>query len=45
MEAIWLAYTPLLTYRHAEGESGLELIPGLASDLPEVSADGRAYRL
>lgn len=45
LEAIWLTHTPLLTYRHAEGESGLELIPGLASDLPEVSADGRTYRL
>ncbi len=38
-------HTPLLTYRHAEGEDGEELIPGLASDLPEVSDDGRTYRL
>ena len=45
MEAVWLVHTPLLTYRHAEGESGMELIPGLASDLPEISADGRTYRL
>ncbi len=37
LEALWLVYTPLLTYRHAEGEKGAELIPGLASDLPRVS--------
>ena len=45
LEAIWLTHTPLLTYRHAEGESGTELIPGLASDLPEISDDSRTYRL
>ncbi len=44
-EALWLAYTPLLTYRHAEGEAGAELIPGLAGDLPQVSDDGRTYSL
>jgi peptide/nickel transport system substrate-binding protein len=45
LEPLWLVYTPLLTYRHAEGERGAELIPGLASNLPEVSADGRTYTL
>jgi peptide/nickel transport system substrate-binding protein len=44
-EAMWLVYTPLLTYRHAEGDAGSELIPGLAEDLPEVSGDGKTYRL
>ncbi|MGH2951163.1 MAG: ABC transporter substrate-binding protein [Solirubrobacterales bacterium] len=44
-EPIWLVYTPLLTYRHAEGSDGAELIPGLAGDLPEVSEDGTVYRL
>jgi peptide/nickel transport system substrate-binding protein len=39
------AYTPLLTYRHEEGEAGTEVIPGLARSLPEVSADGTTYRL
>ena len=33
-ETMWLVYTPLLTYRHAEGQSGTELIPGLAEELP-----------
>ncbi len=45
LESLWLVYTPLLTYRHAEGEKGAELIAGLASDLPQVSADGLTYSL
>jgi peptide/nickel transport system substrate-binding protein len=45
LEPMWLVYTPLLTYRHAEGAEGAELIPGLATDLPEVSADGLTYTL
>jgi peptide/nickel transport system substrate-binding protein len=44
-EATWITYTPLVTYRHAPGEAGGELIPGLASDLPEVSSDGLTYTL
>jgi peptide/nickel transport system substrate-binding protein len=44
-EPMWLVYTPLLTYRHAEGIAGTELIPGLARQLPLISADGRTYRL
>jgi peptide/nickel transport system substrate-binding protein len=45
LEPLWLVYTPLLTYRHAEGIEGAELIPGLATDLPEISGDGRTYSL
>lgn len=44
-EPMWVAYTPLLTYRHAEGEAGTELIPGLAEALPKISDDGRTYTL
>lgn len=44
-EPMWLVYTPLLTYRRAEGTGGAELIPGLAEDLPAVSEDGRTYTL
>lgn len=43
--AMWNSYIPLLTYPHAEGEAGTELIPGLAKALPEVSEDGRTYTL
>jgi peptide/nickel transport system substrate-binding protein len=42
-EPLWLVYTPPLTYRHAEGTEGAELIPGAAEALPEISADGKTY--
>ncbi|HEX5954734.1 MAG TPA: ABC transporter substrate-binding protein, partial [Solirubrobacterales bacterium] len=45
IEPLWLVYTPLLGYRRAEGLAGAELIPGLAEDLPEISADGKTYTL
>ncbi len=45
IEPLWLVYTPLLTYRHVAGQAGSELIPGLAEDLPEISADGKTYTL
>ncbi len=44
-ESLWLVYTPLLTYEHAEGEAGAELVPGLAEALPEISEDGTRYEL
>jgi peptide/nickel transport system substrate-binding protein len=44
-EPDWISYTPLLTYRHANGTAGGELIPGLATALPEVSRDGLTYDL
>ncbi|MEA2442403.1 MAG: peptide/nickel transport system substrate-binding protein [Thermoleophilaceae bacterium] len=45
LEPGWLVYTPLLTYRHAAGRAGSQLVPGLAESLPQVSANGRTYRL
>jgi peptide/nickel transport system substrate-binding protein len=44
-ESLWLVYTPLLTYEHAEGKAGTELIPGLAEGLPAISEDGKSYEL
>lgn len=44
-QVLWNVYTPLLTYRHAEGADGTELVPGLAEERPEISDDGRRYRL
>jgi peptide/nickel transport system substrate-binding protein len=44
-QTLWTVYTPLLTYRHAGGKAGTDLIPGLATALPKISADGRTYRL
>jgi peptide/nickel transport system substrate-binding protein len=43
--SLYNTYIPLLTYAHAEGEAGNEIIPGLAEDLPEISADGKTYEL
>jgi peptide/nickel transport system substrate-binding protein len=44
-EPDWISYTPLLTYKHASGQDGTTLIPGLAENLPQVSKDGRTYTL
>ncbi|HEU5062705.1 MAG TPA: ABC transporter substrate-binding protein [Solirubrobacterales bacterium] len=38
-------YLPLLTYKHANGEEGSEVIPALAKDLPEISNGGKTYTL
>jgi peptide/nickel transport system substrate-binding protein len=39
------SYIPLLTYEHADGAAGTELIPGLAEELPTIDAGGRRYTL
>jgi len=43
--ALQNVYTPLLTYAHADGEAGTELIPGLAKDLPQIDQGGKRYTL
>ena len=44
-EVLWNTYTPLLTYRHTKGDAGTEVVPGLAKDMPQVSDDGKVYKL
>jgi peptide/nickel transport system substrate-binding protein len=44
-EPDWIVYTPLVTYAHASGAAGGQLIPGLATSLPQVSPDGLTYTL
>ena len=44
-EVLWNTYTPLLTYRHDKGEAGTDVVPGLAKDMPEISPDGKTYKL
>jgi peptide/nickel transport system substrate-binding protein len=44
-EALWASHLPLLTYRHAQGGAGTQLVPALADRLPSVSADGLTYSL
>src|SRR5262245_53840520 len=34
--SMWETYVPLLTYRHADGEAGAQLIPGLARSMPKI---------
>jgi peptide/nickel transport system substrate-binding protein len=43
-QALQLVYTGLVTYKHAEGADGTEIIPGLAEALPEISADKKTYK-
>jgi peptide/nickel transport system substrate-binding protein len=43
--AMYDTYIPLLTYRHAEGKAGSEVIPGLARSLPQISDGGAKYVL
>ena len=44
-EVLWNTYTPLLTYKHQKGDPGTEVVPGLAKAMPEISADGKTYKL
>lgn len=43
--AMYDSYVPLLTYKHAEGAEGSEVIPGLARSLPRISNGDRTYTL
>jgi peptide/nickel transport system substrate-binding protein len=38
-------YIPLLTYKHAEGKEGSEVVPGLAKEMPKISNAGKTYTL
>jgi peptide/nickel transport system substrate-binding protein len=44
-EPLYVVYTPLLTYAHAGGTGGAQVIPGLATSLPTISPDGKTYTL
>jgi len=45
LSVIYDTYIPLLTYRHAGGRAGSEVIPGLARCLPRIIDHGRTYVL
>ncbi|MGD9737199.1 MAG: ABC transporter substrate-binding protein [Solirubrobacterales bacterium] len=38
-------YIPLLTYKHASGAEGAEVVPGLAKELPKISNGEKTYTL
>ena len=44
-QSLWTVYTPLLTYNHAEGAEGATVVPGLAEEMPDISEDGKTYKL
>jgi peptide/nickel transport system substrate-binding protein len=43
--AMYDTYLPLLTYKHANGKEGAEVVPALAESLPKVTNGGRTYTL
>jgi peptide/nickel transport system substrate-binding protein len=43
--AMYDTYIPLLTYAHASGAAGSEVIPGLAKELPKITNGGKTYTL
>lgn len=43
--ALWNTYLPLLTYAHASGSAGSEVIPALATAMPKITNGGRTYTL
>jgi peptide/nickel transport system substrate-binding protein len=38
-------YIPLLTYKHAAGAEGGEVVPGLAKEMPKITNGGKTYTL
>src|SRR3989442_14313981 len=44
-EAMWNVYLSLLGYKHVSGPDGATLVPALATDMPQISADGKTYKL
>ena len=44
-EVLYNTYTPLLTYKHAKGQDGTQVVPALAEAMPDISPDGKTYKL
>jgi peptide/nickel transport system substrate-binding protein len=43
--AMYDTYLPLLTYNHASGAEGAEVVPALAESLPKITNGGKTYTL
>jgi peptide/nickel transport system substrate-binding protein len=43
--AMYNTYIPLLTFAHADGQAGSQVVPGLAESMPKVTDGGRTYTL
>jgi len=44
-QAMWNVYLSLLGYKHVAGPDGATLVPALAKDMPQISSDGKTYKL
>ncbi len=42
---MWNVYLSLLGYKHVAGPDGATIVPALATDLPQISTDGKTYTL
>jgi peptide/nickel transport system substrate-binding protein len=42
---MWNVYLPLIGYKHVNGPDGATLVPYLAKSLPQISSDGKTYKL
>jgi peptide/nickel transport system substrate-binding protein len=40
---LWQVHVGLVTFRHAPGPAGTQIVPALANDVPEISDDGLVY--
>jgi peptide/nickel transport system substrate-binding protein len=38
-------YIPLLTYKHANGAEGAQVVPGLAKEMPKITNGGKTYTM
>lgn len=45
LTAMYNTYLPLLTYAHAEGDAGTEVVPALVESMPKISEDGKTYTM
>jgi peptide/nickel transport system substrate-binding protein len=45
LTAMYDTYLPLLTYAHAGGKAGTEVVPALAESLPKITDGGKTYTL
>ncbi len=43
--AMYTTYIPLLTYKHASGTAGSEVVPGLVKAMPKITNGGKTYSM
>ncbi len=43
--AMYDTYMPLLTYAHADGEAGSQVVPGLVRAMPKITNGGKTYTM